>query len=226
MATELDVLGIVSKRLSALGLAYMLTGSFAMAHYATPRMTRDIDLVVEIAERDVDTLVAAFDADFYVNGDAAREAIRAGTLFNLMHLASGITVKFILRQDSEDQAAAFARRQEVDFGGVRIMVAAEKDLSISNFVYPRRSAERSRNDNSDTVEALVVARHQAMSPMERMRAAAASFEVARAIVESSLPAGLSREARRLAVARRFYAGELPEAALLAHARFGAHDYAE
>lgn len=76
------------------------------------------------------------------------------------------------------------------------------------------------NDTSAAVAALVAERHRAMGPDERVRAAAASFEVARAIVESSLPTGLSREARRLAVARRFYAGELPEAALLAHARFG------
>jgi hypothetical protein len=76
------------------------------------------------------------------------------------------------------------------------------------------------NDTQDDVAALVAQRHRDMTPTERMRAAAASFEVARAIVESSLPPGLPRAARRLAVARRFYAGELPEAALLAHARFG------
>jgi len=75
------------------------------------------------------------------------------------------------------------------------------------------------NDTSAAVAALVAERHRAMSPTERMRAAAASFEVARSIVESSLPSGLTREERRLAVVRRFYAGELPEAALLAHARF-------
>jgi hypothetical protein len=57
MTTELDVLGIVSDRLSAQGLAYMLTGSFALAYYATPRMTRDLDLVVAITERDVEDLV-------------------------------------------------------------------------------------------------------------------------------------------------------------------------
>jgi hypothetical protein len=96
MATELDVLGIVSERLTAQGLAYMLTGSFALAYYATPRMTRDLDLVVAIAEHDVDGLVRAFNADFYVDGDAARAAIRSGTLFKLMHLESGIKVDLVL----------------------------------------------------------------------------------------------------------------------------------
>ena len=60
MATELEVLGIVSDRLSNAGIEFMLTGSFALAYYATPRMTRDLDLVVALEERNVDSLVAAF----------------------------------------------------------------------------------------------------------------------------------------------------------------------
>ena len=45
------------------------------------------------------------------------------------------------------------------------------------------------------------------------------FETARKIVESSLPAGMSRKERRLAWAQRLYAGELPEKALLAFAEW-------
>ena len=50
MLTELDVLGIVGDRLTACEIPFMLTGSFAMAHYTTPRMTRDIDLVVQFLD--------------------------------------------------------------------------------------------------------------------------------------------------------------------------------
>jgi hypothetical protein len=47
MASELDVLKLISEQLSAAGIQYMLTGSFALAYYATPRMTRDLDIVVK-----------------------------------------------------------------------------------------------------------------------------------------------------------------------------------
>jgi len=40
MSDELDVLADVSARLEALGLPFMLTWSYALAFYATPRMTR------------------------------------------------------------------------------------------------------------------------------------------------------------------------------------------
>jgi hypothetical protein len=76
-------------------------------------------------------------------------------------------------------------------------------------------------DTSARIAELVADRYRAMTPSERCLAASSMYETARAIVEASLPKGLSREQRRLAVARRFYGTELPEAALLAHARYGA-----
>ena len=71
MTTELEVLGLVSDRLLAHGLPFMLTGSFALAYYATPRMTRDLNIVA-LNENEVDALVAAFESDFYIDADAAR----------------------------------------------------------------------------------------------------------------------------------------------------------
>jgi hypothetical protein len=58
-----------------------------------------------------------------------------------------------------------------------------------------------------------------MTPEERMLAASAMFDTARIIVESSLPATLSRKERRLALARRLYGNELPERALIAFAEW-------
>lgn len=75
------------------------------------------------------------------------------------------------------------------------------------------------NDTSAAVERLVNQRYASMTPEERMRIAASMYETARVIVESSLPHGLTTEQRRYAVAKRFYADELPEAALIAYARY-------
>lgn len=64
MISELDVLRIVSDRLSAARVPYMLTGSYALACYTTPRMTRDLDLVVPLTEEDVGSIVDIFSPDF------------------------------------------------------------------------------------------------------------------------------------------------------------------
>ena len=77
------------------------------------------------------------------------------------------------------------------------------------------------NDTSREMERMVTERYRLMTPDQRMRIASSMFETARAIVESSLPSNLTRRDRRLAFARRLYAGEMPEAALLAFAEWGA-----
>ncbi len=64
---------------------------------------------------------------------------------------------------------------------------------------------------------MVAEHHRRMTPEERIRIASAMFDAARAIVESSLPAHLTRRERRLAYARRMYGNELPQAALIAFA---------
>jgi hypothetical protein len=75
------------------------------------------------------------------------------------------------------------------------------------------------NDTSAAISKLVDDRYRAMTPADRRLATSSLFETARTIVESSLPSGLTMEQRRLAIVRRLYQNELPEAALVAHARY-------
>ena len=73
------------------------------------------------------------------------------------------------------------------------------------------------NDTTAEMEKMVAERCKLMTPDRRMRIASSMFETARAIIESSLPHNLTRRERRLAFAKWLYAGELPDAALLAFA---------
>lgn len=58
---------IVVKRLAPARIPYMITGSIAANFYTNPRMTRDIDIVIEVEEEDAGTLFSLFSTDFYVN---------------------------------------------------------------------------------------------------------------------------------------------------------------
>ena len=147
MATELDVLGLVSDRLSAHGVPFMLTGSFALAYYATPRMTRDLDIVVALKEQDVEPLVVAFAADFYIDADAVLNAVRSERLFNLMHLDTGVKVDLIVRKSSEYRQLEFARRQAVAIAGIRTWIVSCEDLILSKLVWTLESgSELQRRD--------------------------------------------------------------------------------
>ena len=147
MTTELEVLGLVSDRLSANGLPFMLTGSFALAYYATPRMTRDLDIVVALNESDVGALVAAFEPDFYIDADAARTAVLSEGMFNLMHLESGVKVDLIILKSSEFRQVEFARRWPVAIAGVRTWIVSCEDLILSKLVWALESnSELQRRD--------------------------------------------------------------------------------
>jgi hypothetical protein len=213
--TELEVLKITYQRLEKLGIQYMLTGSFAMAWYATPRMTRDLDLVVALEHETVGPLVEAFSKDFYVDAAAARAAVSAERLFNLMHLKSGLKIDLIVRKSSEYRRLEFDRRKRVSFAGTEIWITSCEDLSAAN-----AEGRQTMKDTDDAVAQRVGERHRRMTPAQRMQIASDLFDAARAIVESSLPAQLTQEERRLAMIRRFYRNELPEAVLQAFARRG------
>ena len=132
MTTELDVLERVSTGLTAQGVPFMLTGSFAMARYTTPRMTRDIDIVVELLPHTVDGLVQEFSDDFYVDADAARAAVESERLFNMMHLSSGIKIDLVVRKSSD-----FSRRERVLLGTVDTWIVSREDLILSKLVWAR-----------------------------------------------------------------------------------------
>ncbi len=90
LPTELDIIRDVSDRLSHAGIPYMLTGSLAMNYYVTPRMTRDIDVVLEVSPQDAARIVKLFEADYYVSNDAVVDAIATATSFNLIHRTAAI----------------------------------------------------------------------------------------------------------------------------------------
>jgi hypothetical protein len=139
MLGELDVLKIVSDRLEAEGLAFMLTGSFAMAYYGQPRMTRDLDLVVALSAGDIDRVVASLSPDFYVDKDDVRSAVQTERHFNLMHNASGIKVDLIIRKSTEYRLLEFSRRRRISMDSVATWIVSREDLILSELVWAREA---------------------------------------------------------------------------------------
>lgn len=75
MKTEIDILKDVVKKFDTMGVKYMLTGSMAMIYYAQPRMTRDIDLVVEIFPELIGRMEHAFKNEYYLSAESIKDAI-------------------------------------------------------------------------------------------------------------------------------------------------------
>lgn len=137
--TELDVLRDVSQRLTSGGIAFMLTGSMAMNYYAQPRMTRDIDLVVELASDQIDVLISLFEMEYYVDRHAVGRAIRERSMFNLIHNQTIIKLDCIVLKRHEYRQEEFARRELVRLGDFETWIVSREDLILSKLYWAKDS---------------------------------------------------------------------------------------
>jgi hypothetical protein len=129
-----DLFLVFTLPLEASGLAYMVTGSVASIVYGEPRMTHDIDLVLDLKPADASLITAAFASDaFYCPPE---EAIRIEASreqrghFNLIHLDSGFKADVYLKGNHPLHIWAFARRQAIELGGNKLWVAPPEYVVI------------------------------------------------------------------------------------------------
>ena len=139
MDEQLEFVKQIAERLESVGIPYMLTGSMAMAVYATPRMTRDVDLVVECTPADAPRIVGLFETDCYVDAEAVANAIRTRGQFNVIHNEWITKADFIVRKDDPYRETEFGRRRAVEAAGLRLSVVAPEDLILSKLAWARET---------------------------------------------------------------------------------------
>ena len=139
MQNQLDILRDVTNRFDKAEILYMLTGSFALNYYAEPRMTRDIDVVVALAPKDADAVVALFENDYYVPRNALVRAIADQSLFNIIHSQSIFKVDCIIRKNTEYRRLEFERRQQVEVDDIKVWIVSKEDLIISKLLWAKDS---------------------------------------------------------------------------------------
>ncbi|MCS6294498.1 MAG: nucleotidyltransferase [Nitrospira sp.] len=139
MSDELDVLKAVTADLEGAGIPYMVTGSMAANFYTVPRMTRDIDLVVELSERDVDRVTRLFQQDYYIDRDMVQRAVRDHAMFNMIHNALVVKVDCVVRKETEYRREEFARRRTVSIAGQQVFIVSPEDLILSKLDWAKES---------------------------------------------------------------------------------------
>jgi hypothetical protein len=146
---QADLLRRVIEVLEEQGIVYLLVGSLASGVYGEPRLTRDIDIVVELRPDQAAKLCEAFPSpEYYVSQQAAREAVARGGQFNVIHSASGNKIDFMLaRADAWGRSQISRRRREQILPGRPGYTAAPEDVIIGKLWYYREGgAEKHLRD--------------------------------------------------------------------------------
>ena len=139
MSEQLEVLRLVTAQLDGLGIPYMVTGSLATSHYAMPRFTRDIDIVVDLDEERARRLATALAREFYVDEEGLLRAVARRGMVNVIHQHLLVKVDVIVRKDEPYRLEEFRRRRRVRVENTDLWFAAPEDVILSKLVWLRES---------------------------------------------------------------------------------------
>ncbi len=139
MSEELEILKTVVGRLEQARVPYFISGSMALNYYSVPRMTRDIDIVLEMKPAHLKLFVESFRDDFYVEEESIREEVNRRGMFNLIHKEYAFKVDFIIRKETEFQDSCFKRRREVRLGDYDAWMISLEDLVIAKLLWAKDS---------------------------------------------------------------------------------------
>ncbi len=131
MNEELKVLKDVTQALNNSGISYMVTGSIAMNYYAFPRMTRDIDIVLEIQRNNIATIVSLFKDDYYIDQDSIERAVNKPGMFNIIHNEYVIKIDFIVKKPDEFRQIEFQRSRQIVIDKASMWIVSPEDLILS-----------------------------------------------------------------------------------------------
>lgn len=138
-----EVFRKITAALDQAGIAHMLSGSFASAYHGAPRSTQDIDLVIEATPAQLRAFVKSLPREeYYADLDTALEAHRRQSLFNVIDLATGWKIDFVICKSRAFSQEEFGRRQRVDLQGLPVFVASAEDIVIAKLEWSKLAASQ------------------------------------------------------------------------------------
>ncbi len=133
---QIELFGIVIDVLNHLSIPYMIVGSIASTTYGKPRLTDDMDIVVDMRKDQIPNFASSFDKSWFVDGEMIQKAVDERFHFNLLHIPTGIKIDFFLVKEAPYDQEQFARRRREKFTEKRdAFFASVEDVIIRKLDY-------------------------------------------------------------------------------------------
>lgn len=154
-----DPIGIalrVAAAIEAAGGRYFVGGSVASSLHGDPRSTNDIDLVVSLPLGRVDAFVDALGADFELDRDMLRDALRQARCANGFYLPVLTKIDLFGLGGAPFDEVEFGRRAPVVVGsaGETLVVKSPEDSVLRKLLWYRDGGEVSDKQWRDIVSIL------------------------------------------------------------------------
>lgn len=153
--SPLDVALAVARALESIGVGYFLGGSMASSFQGQPRLTHDLDFVVDLRLEQVAAFARALGPDFEVDQIALSEAIRLRRSWNIFHLPTVTRIDLFVLQDGDYDAEEFSRRRAWEIAPRQsIVLKAPEDSILRKLLWFRAGGESSDHQLRDVIEVL------------------------------------------------------------------------
>ena len=149
-----SIVAHVVRALDELGIAHMVTGSLAVSVHATPRATKDADLVVHADSFDAGRLASVLGSGFRLERQAMFETITMSYRHVIEHVESGFLIELFALTDDPHDVARFGRRLGLSVFGVSTAVATAEDVVITKLRWSRIAARGKDLDDARNVLAV------------------------------------------------------------------------
>ncbi len=146
----IETLEWVCERLESAGIPYMITGGSAVGFWGHIRTTMDIDIVIQIYGKQINTFLQDIEKEAYVDIEEAKRSILNRSMFNIILNNTCFKVDIIPLDDKNDyELEKFKRRIKIKFHNRDIFVTSPEDLIISKLLWGKSAggSERQLRDS-------------------------------------------------------------------------------
>ncbi|HSH76181.1 MAG TPA: hypothetical protein VLA09_10900, partial [Longimicrobiales bacterium] len=153
MAIAVSFTGLLER----LDIRYLVGGSVASSVHGEPRSTNDIDIVADLRPERLDAFVEALSTEYYVSRTAAREAVRLGASFNVIHVGAAVKVDVFVAGRDPFNEERLKRRQLIEISDdppASIYVDTAEHSVLRKLEWFRRGGEVSDRQWRDVVAIL------------------------------------------------------------------------
>lgn len=133
--------------LESLGVSFHLTGGITSIAYSEPRMTQDIDLVIDpiATARVLDELLRGWrNAEFLLEEASAHAAVQRGGLFQLLDLEQALKIDVYARELIPGELKRSVRIEL--FEGWLLPVVCRVDAALSKLIWISKGSHKGRRD--------------------------------------------------------------------------------
>jgi len=129
----------VVENLQQAGIDYVICGSIAASFYGVERSTQDADIIINPTEEQLTNFLKLLGDAYYVNSDAALEALKRNTMFNIIDVENAWKADLIIRKKTDFHIEEFHRKRKEKLLGKTLYILSPEDTILSKLEWAKNS---------------------------------------------------------------------------------------